>query len=105
MEASSFLSDIESQGFGPGFLMFVTLFTFVFFGFFVLMINKGKNWARITFLVLSSLGGLFTIPLLFNSLEINFFSSILGIAQIGMQLIAIALLFQKPSSDWFVKKR
>ncbi len=104
LEASNNLNSIKDSGFGPGFFIFTTLFAFAFLVFFIYMIDKGKNWARITFLVLFVLGLFFAVPTLIKSLEFNFFSGFLGVCQAGIQIIALFLLFQKPSSRWFDRK-
>ena len=101
MEFPSSLEVATAQGFGLGFIIFTTFFTLAILAFFIFMIGKGKNWARITFLVFFIIG----IPLagrsLFQSLLRNPVSGILGIVEIILEIIALVFLFQKPSSDWF----
>ena len=84
-----------------GFVIFVSLFTLGFLWFFIAMIARGKNWARITFLVLF-VGGLpFAITPLLQSLAATPLSGLLGIAQTVLQIVALIFLFQKASSEWF----
>ena len=106
MEFPSSLEVATAQGFGLGFIIFTTFFTLAILAFFIFMIGKGKNWARITFLVLFIIGIPFAVFPLFQSLLTSPISGILGIGQTILQIIALVLLFQKPSSDWFksVKK-
>lgn len=84
-----------------GFVVFVMGFTFLFVGFFVWMIGKGKNWARITFLVLFILGVPLSILPLIQSLAYAPISGVLGIAQSALQTVAVIFLFLKESSAWF----
>jgi hypothetical protein len=84
-----------------GFVAFVMVFTFVFIGFFIWMIDRGKNWARITFLVLFILGVPLSILPLLQSLTYAPISGLLGIAQVILQTIAVIFLFVKESSAWF----
>ena len=73
--------------------------------FLISMIAKGRNWARITFLVLFILGVPLSISPLLKSLATNPVSGLLGLVQAALQLIALVLLFQKTSSAWFVAPR
>jgi len=84
-----------------GFVVSVMVFSILFIGFFIWMIDKGRNWARITFLVLFILGVPLSILLLLQSLAYAPFSGLLGIAQVILQTIAIIFLFAKESSAWF----
>ena len=96
-----FSNTSELTSFGLGFGIFIAVFAFVIVASFIYMIGRGKNWARITFLVFFIIG----IPLagrsLFQSLLRNPVSGILGIVEIILEIIALVFLFQKPSSDWF----
>lgn len=65
------------------------------------MINKGRNWARIAFLILLILGLPFGIPLLLWNMSEDPVTSLVGLGQVIIQLIVLVLLFQKPSSAWF----
>ena len=88
-----------------GLIIFISLFVLGITGFFIFMIGKGKNWARITLLVLFIVGIPFAVPQLFQSLAANPISGLLGIAQTAVQAVALAFLFLKPSSDWFRQMR
>jgi hypothetical protein len=66
------------------------------------MIGKGKNWARVTFLALFIIGVPFQVFSFQYSL--NMFATLSVLLRIGhmvIQVVAIALLFQKPSNAWF----
>ncbi len=90
-----------AQGYGSGFVIFVTLFTLAFIAFFIYMIGEGKNWARITFLVLFILGIPFSVLPAIRLLITNPISGMFSVGISILQLIAIIFLFQKTSSDWF----
>jgi hypothetical protein len=79
----------------------VILFTIAFMIFFIQMINNGKNWARITFLILSILGMPLAIYQALDSVSITPISALLGMAQVILQIIAIIFLFAGESAQWF----
>lgn len=83
------------------FVLFVMLFTFAFMSFFIHMIGKGKNWARITFLVLFIIGIPLSVLPMIQSLTHNPISGILGLVQSLLQVVAMVALFQNESSSWF----
>ena len=73
--------------------------------FFIYMIGKGRNWARITFLILFSLGVPLTVLPLLKLLQANPVIGLLQVAQTIMQLLALIFLFEKSSSEWFRRMR
>jgi hypothetical protein len=101
LDFSITLEALKTTGFGLGFLIFTNIFIFGIIIFFIYMIGKGKNWARIIFLIFFILGTPLSILPLINSLSVNFFSGSLGLIQVILQLVAFVLLFQNPSSIWF----
>lgn len=64
-------------------------------------IGRGRNWARITFLVLFGAGVPFAIAPLLHSISINPLSGIVGIVQTAGQITALVMLFQRSSNSWF----
>jgi hypothetical protein len=71
--------------------------------FLVYMIGKGKNWSRILFFVLHTIGQ--TIYYMINQIN-NIYESYVDIVFIItfiLECTAFILLFQKQSSDWFRK--
>jgi hypothetical protein len=83
------------------FTNFVLVFTFALVGFLIFKISAGKNWARITFLVLFIVG---VLPFLFIVLDEFSRSSTVGalsVTQISLQVYALFLLFTQPGSIWF----
>ena len=89
---------------GVGVLMFSTLVVFAVMVFFIAMIGRGRNWARITFLVSFLLGLLPSILPLIRSFDISPISGVLGLAQVVLQIVAMVFLFQQESSAWFKAK-
>jgi uncharacterized protein len=88
------------------------------------MIGKGRNWARMVFLVLSGMGPIIVIPIFFifvfteipvppldasdfiipapfSVTLLSLVSTIVDISGAGLQIAALILLFQRDSSDWF----
>lgn len=68
------------------------------------MIWKGKNWARTTFLLLLIIMLPWRISSWIQWLIDPTFSDlldILGIAEAGLELVALALLYQRDSTEWF----
>lgn len=87
------------------FIIGVTIFIYVlslgFFAFLIYKIRKGRNWAKITFLVLFAISILLSISSVIQSLTTNTLPEILSIIEILLETTAIVLLFQKKSSEWF----
>jgi FtsH-binding integral membrane protein len=96
MEAS-----VNTQIASPVFVMLITFCVLGIMWLLIYKIGKGRNWARITFLVLFVNGLPFSVLPLLRSLAANPISGVLGIGQTVIQIIALVLLFQKPSSNWF----
>jgi FtsH-binding integral membrane protein len=96
MEASM-LREMASAGF----VVFITFFALGIMWFFIFMIGKGRNWARITFLVLFVTGIPLSVLPLMQSVAANPISGLLGIVLTIFQMVALVFLFQKQSSDWF----
>ena len=85
----------------PAFVMLITFVVLGLMGFFIFMIGKGRNWARITFLVFFIIGIPFAAFPLMQSVGANPISGRIGVVQIIIQIVALVFLFQKLSSDWF----
>jgi hypothetical protein len=93
---------------------FIIFFTYLFMAFFIYKIGQGRNWARLTFLVLFIIGVVYTgynsigSAMFYLSGAMGIIGVIFGavvIIEIILQLIALVFLFQKSSSDWFKGKR
>jgi hypothetical protein len=85
----------------PAFVMLISFFVLGVMGFFIFMIGKGRNWARITFLVFFIISIPFAAFPLMQSVGANPISGRIGIIIIIIQIVALVFLFQKLSSDWF----
>ena len=81
-------------------ILFLVIFTGLFW-FFVYMIGKGRNWARMILLVLTIISlPLYIYDVLFYYSPLyTFFSAIIS----AIYVIGIVLLFRAPSSAWFKK--
>ena len=79
------------------FTSFILIFTFALIAFLIFKISAGRNWARITFLVM------FIIGVLLGEFSRSAVVGALSAAQIGLQVYALFLLFTQPGSSWFRK--
>jgi len=94
-------SSRHAEASSVGFVLFITFAVFGLMWLLIYMTGKGKNWARITFLVLFILGVPLSILPMIQSLTHEPISGILGLAQVVMQVVALVFLFQGESSAWF----
>ena len=67
----------------------------------IYMIGKGRNWARITFLVLFILGLFSGIPAIVISVITDPLFTVLRLGEIIPAGIGLILLFRSTSSNWF----
>lgn len=82
----------------------ILLTWFIAFGLMALLVYKigaGRNWARLTFLVLFLIGVPLVILPLLQSLSAVPISGVLGIAQFAGQAAALGMLFAEPAATWF----
>jgi uncharacterized membrane protein YqaE (UPF0057 family) len=72
-------------------IVFLAMFgpVFGFTIFLIVMMNRGKNWARITYLVLFLLGFIPSILSLVRSFSSDPLYSLLGIVQVVLQITAL----------------
>jgi len=96
----TFTSQIESLGF-----LIVAFIICVWYVFLIFKIMQGKNWARITFLVLFILGIPGYISLLPSFLQTHFYSALFLVVQLTLNASALILLFKKTSSEWFISQK
>ena len=99
--------DLAQKVSGATFLLAILLLI-VFLGicfFFLSKIATGKNWARITFLVLLVIGLPLAIPGYIGELRTNLVHGSLSIIVAILQLIGICLLFTRNSNRWFKKRK
>ena len=69
--------------------------------FVIYQVGKGKNWARWALVGLFVIHVPLTILPAFESFATNPVNIGLAFVQLAMYLVALALLFQHSSSDWF----
>jgi hypothetical protein len=82
-------------------MLVVVSLIWLFLAYLVAMIEKGLNWARITFLVLYVLGLLFSALSIEQALEQSPLAATSAIAQSVLQAIAMVLVFLRPSNPWY----
>jgi hypothetical protein len=64
-------------------------------------INKGKKWARLTYLIIFLVQLSFIRPTVLNSFATQPVLTGIVLTQVFMQLIALILLFQTQSTEWY----
>lgn len=85
------------------YVYFVVFFTFVVIGYLIFRISAGENWARIAFLVMFIIGMLPSLPQLMSEFSREPVSASFFVAQIGLQIYGLYLLFSQHGSSWFLK--
>ncbi|WP_420128782.1 zinc ribbon domain-containing protein [Longimicrobium sp.] len=90
-----------SQGVPTDVLMISTLAGYALVVWLASRVSRGRNWARIVFLVLFILGAPFTIVPLLESLGTSPFSALLGIIQLVLQALAVVSMFSRKAAPWF----
>ena len=79
-------------------------FCFAVSALFVYKISRGRNWARITYLILILFGTLKALPNLIPTIEHAPFYGTLNIAVVASQLVAMTMLFTSSSNGWFKQR-
>lgn len=80
----------------------VQLAVFGFEATIIAAIARGRNWARITLLILCLLGFVSVILLMHVMLRLNGpLSFLIVLAESILQYVALILLFQREASEWF----
>lgn len=90
-----------SQGNAPGVTLLVAIFVFGVLLWLASRIRRGRNWARIVFVVMVVLGTPFSIVPLLKAMGTSPFSAILGIIQVVLQLLAAASMYSPRARPWF----
>ena len=83
------------------FMLLVIIFTFGLLLWLIYKMDRGRNWARITFLVMFILGVPLSIQPLIQSLSHSLLSGMLGLAQAALELVALIMLFSRQARPWF----
>ena len=94
---------LKSQA-SVGFIVTVSGITFAIIALLVHFISAGRNWARITFLVMFLLGLIPAVPQLAAIFERSLLSGLTSLGQWLLQIIALYLVFSKPGASWFGKR-
>ena len=74
---------------------------YVFSIFLIYMVGKGHNWARWALLVILGIAIPLGVLPTFDSMEHNSVHALLGFVQIAGFVVAVFILFQRQSSEWF----
>jgi len=77
------------------------IFTYALMSFFIYFINAGKNWARITFLILFIIGSLLLPFTLATSFQLNPVVAVISIILTLLQIVALIFLYTKEVNLWF----
>jgi hypothetical protein len=83
------------------FVSFVFIITFATVAFLLFKASAGRNWARITMLVLFVVGMPPELRHVLGEFSRSALTAALAVAQCGLQAYALFLLFTKPGSTWF----
>ncbi len=83
------------------FALITIVLTFVIQLWLIHKIDQGRNWSRILFALLFVIGIPFSIQPLLQSLSDSPLSGLLGLAQLGLQTIALFMLFSGGARCWF----
>jgi hypothetical protein len=94
---------LRSQA-STGFVLTVAGITLTVLALLIWFISAGRNWARITFLILFLLGLIPAIPQLASLFERSVLSGVISIGQWLLQIVAMYLVFSKPGATWFSKR-
>ncbi len=70
----------------------------------ILQIARGRNWARVTYLVLTILGSVPYLTSLKAELERSLVLGGMSVAQMGLQIVALWLLFTSPGKASFARR-
>ena len=73
--------------------------------FLIYKIDRGRNWARIIFIIMTIMGLCLTPILGFEDIFRNLLQGFITLAIYVLDIIAMYYLFQKSSSEWFKSKR
>ena len=88
----------------PAIVWSVAAVIMAFFCLLIFKISAGRNWARVTFLVIFLLGLVLGVPGLMAEFQRAPVLALVSIAASVMQLWAVILLFTSPGKNWFGKK-
>ena len=95
---------VQKMLFDPKFLT-IGIITIILIGFLGYMIGQGKNWARITLLVLFIIGMISYPFFVLEEFQTNSIIGVVSIVQTLIQLYALIILFSGESKEWFKEQK
>jgi hypothetical protein len=88
-----------------GFVVSVPVVTLAVMTWIVIEIWQGRNWARITYLVLTLLGLPLYVPNLLKFFAVSGVTGSINTLQFILELVALGLLFIGPGAAWLRRPR
>ncbi|MBI9056009.1 MAG: hypothetical protein JEY96_19465 [Bacteroidales bacterium] len=95
----------NGEAYATSYSIFILIFSLSIMTFFSYMILLGRNWARITILVLFLLGAVLGIPTLIYYFNLSPIIGLISLIQTGLQIYALILLYNKESKNWYLKQK
>ena len=89
----------------PDFLIITKLIVYAASIYLIQQINKGKNWARWSLVVLLTISIPLTILPAFGQFSHNPVYAVLFFMQLALYIVALIFLFQKSSSEYFKSEK
>lgn len=89
----------------PDFLIITKLIVYAASIYLIQQINKGKNWARWSLVVLLTISIPLTILPAFGQFSHNPVYAVLFFMQLVLYIVALVFLFQKSSSEYFKSEK
>jgi hypothetical protein len=71
------------------------------FWFLIDRIGRGRNWARMLYLVMTVIGSPFLVMSFRQEMEIIPVQAWISVGLMGLQIVAVIALFQQESSNWY----
>jgi hypothetical protein len=96
---------LKASGRSANPIISVGAFTIVVIGLLAWKMGQGRNWARITFLILFIVGAVPAMAILKSNLDRSVVVGVLAVIQTIAQLYALWLVFTPPGSHWFKTRR
>lgn len=85
----------------PDMIILIAAIKYTVFIFLLVKLQQQKNWARIGVLTILVISIPLSVIPIFQSITHSPIVNGLGIVELAIYLLALFLLFQKESSDWF----
>ena len=89
----------------PYFFILTKFFIYTGSLFLIYQLGKGKNWAKVSLVVILAISIPLTILPAFESISHNPIHTLLGFMQIILYVVALVFLFHNNSSNWFAAGR